>query len=141
MKLLKLRGLPDHWIDKDHLILHAAFQCLRDFMERERPERIIWNDDPRSAKAWREIRYLYRWWTKIRPNRREPLNAKGLKCPPMKFEPVPGKPYSLCVPYDKKKYRPYLRALSRQAALEKRWLDEDQRNLHCLVAIRPYLWT
>lgn len=141
MKLLKLRGLSDHWIDKDHLILHAAFQLLRDFVERERPERIDWNHDPRSGKAWREIRSLYRWWMKIRPNRREPLDAKGLKKPRMRFAPVPGKPYSRLVPYDKQKYRPYLRALSRQTALEQQWLNEDQRNLHRLIEVRPFLWT
>lgn len=141
MKLLKLRGLADHWIDKDHLILYAAFQLLRDFVERERPERIAWNHDRRSAKAWREIRFLYRWWTEIRPKRRDPLDAKGLKCPPLKHEPVPGKPYSRLLPYEKTKYRPYLRALARQAALDKQWLEEDQRNLHRLVEVRPFLWT
>lgn len=141
MKLLKLRGLPDRWIDKDYLILHAAFQLLRDFRERERPERIAWNHDPRSAKAWREINSLYRWWTMIRPNRREPLDAKGLRKPPMRFQPVAGKPYSRLVPYDKNKYRPFLRALSRQTALEKLWFNEDQRNLHRLIDVRPFLWT
>jgi len=141
MKLLKLCGVPDHWIDKDHLILHAAFQLLRDFVEHERPERIAWNHDPRSAKAWREIRSLYRWWTKIRPNRRSPLDVKGLKSPPMKFEPVPGKPYSQLAAYDNTKYLPYRRALSRQATLDKRWFGEDQRNLHRLVEVRPFLWT
>lgn len=141
MNLLKIRGLPDHWIDKDRLILHAAFQLLRDFVERERPERVVWNHDPRSSKAWREIRSLYRWWTKIRPNRREPLDAKGLKCPPLKYMPVPGKPYSRLLPYDKTIYRPYLKALARQASLEEKWFKEDQRNLHRLVEVRPFLWT
>ena len=141
MRLLKLRGLPSHWIDKDHLILHAAFQLLQDFMERERTDRIDWNDDPRLARAWQEIRSLYRWWTKVRPDRREPIYAKGLKTPPLKFESVSGKPYTRLIPYDKKKFRLYDRALARQAALEKRWLDEDQRNLHRLVEIRPFLWT
>lgn len=141
MKLLKLRGLPNRWIDKDHLILHAAFQLLRDYVERERPERIEWSHDKRSAKAWREIRSLYRWWTNIRPGRRSPLDAKGLKMPPLKFEPVPGKPYSRLVPYDESRYRPYRLALSKQAVLEKKWFDEDQRNLHRLVRVRPFLWT
>lgn len=87
MKLLKLRSLPDQWIDKDQLILHAAFQLLQDFVEREKAERIAWNHDSRSAKAWREIRSLYRWWKKIRPDRRSPLDARGLKKPPMRFKP------------------------------------------------------
>ena len=141
MKVLKLHGLPDNWVDKDRLILHAAFQLLKDFVELERPERLDWGHDERFARAWREIRALHRWWTKTRPRRRDPLDAKGLRKPPLRFEPVHGKPYSKLAAYDVTKYRPYRRALSKQVAYERRCLNEDQRNLHRLVKVRPFLWT
>lgn len=143
MKLVKVRTLASGWVDKDHILLHAAFQLLKDFMEEERPDRRIdWSADRRSARAWREIKALYRWWTKVRPARREPLDRKGLKLPPWKFEPVPGQPSLMRrVEHDRKKYRGYERALRKQAVLEKRWLQEDQRNLHRLIEIRLFLWT
>jgi len=40
--------------------LHAAFQVLVDFIEREHPDRVIdWNADPGHQHAWREIKSLY----------------------------------------------------------------------------------
>ncbi|MBF0548584.1 MAG: hypothetical protein HQM08_29405 [Candidatus Riflebacteria bacterium] len=47
MKLLKIYSLEKGWCDKDEVLLHAAFQLLADFMEKEKPGQIIdWNSDP-----------------------------------------------------------------------------------------------
>ncbi len=100
MRRLKIHSLHGGWVDKDKVLLHAAFQLLRDYVEAERPDQIIdWNADRRHAKAWREIRSLYRWWTKTRPKRKSPLDAKGLRKPPLKFKPHPDKSTHLIVPY------------------------------------------
>jgi len=142
MKHLKILSMNGSWIDKDEMLLHAAFQILQDYVEQERPDRHIdWKRDPAHAKAWREITSLYRWWTKSRPDRHRPLDDRSIKRPPLRLERVPGTTFSRLAPYDKKKYRTYDRVLRAQLAAETRWHAEDQRNLHRLVEIRPFLWT
>jgi len=142
MKILKIHTLDKGWCDKDSVMLHAAFQLLVDFMEQEKPDRIVdWNGDSLHKKAWKEIRFLYRWWTETRPARRDPLDARGLKKPSMRWRKVTGSDCRQLVAYDKKKYPEYERALNEQMRLEKEWEDEDRKNLHRLVEIRGFLWT
>ena len=46
MKRLKISTLDKGWHDKDEVLLHAAFQLLADFVEGERPEKIVdWDFD------------------------------------------------------------------------------------------------
>jgi hypothetical protein len=98
-----------------------------------------WNAEHRHT--WSEIASLYRWWKKERPARKSPLDAKGLCRPPMRFKKIPGTDLSEMIQPDRKKYAVYHRALKKEAALEKKWFEEDQRNLHRLIEIRSHLWT
>lgn len=142
MKTFKIHTLEKGWCDKVEVLLHAAFQILVDFVEQERPgERIDWNSDELHAHAWKEIQELYRWWTKERPARKDPLDDKRLKIPEMEFKEIPGSEYLEMVEPDRKKYAAYYRALEKSWELEKQWEEEDQRNLHRLVDIRAALWT
>jgi hypothetical protein len=36
--ILKIDSLSDGWCDKDHVLLHACFQLLSDFVEKELPK-------------------------------------------------------------------------------------------------------
>ena len=142
MKRLKITTLDKGWHDKDEVLLHAAFQLLTDFVEGERPEKIVdWDFDEQHKVAWAEINSLYKWWTKTRPNRRSPLDAKKLKRPPFKFKKIPGSDMRELVTPDRKKYAAYYQALEEHVRLEKEWYEEDQRNLHRLIEIRGFLWT
>jgi hypothetical protein len=86
-----------HWCDKDHVMLHAVFQLLADFVEQEKPDQIVdWNSDPAHKQAWKEIRSLYRWWTQTRPARNSPLDEKGLKKPPMRWKKIDGTEPATC---------------------------------------------
>lgn len=38
MKILKIHTLDKGWCDKDYIMLHAAFQILVDFVEKEKPD-------------------------------------------------------------------------------------------------------
>lgn len=62
--LLRIESLPDGWRDKDEIILHACFQLLKDFVEKEKEiiELIDWNHDAETATAKAEIDFLYNWW-------------------------------------------------------------------------------
>ena len=56
MKRLKITTLDKGWHDKDEVLLHAAFQLLADFVEGERPEKIVdWDFDEQHKVAWAEI--------------------------------------------------------------------------------------
>ena len=142
MKTLKIKSLENRYVDRDEILLHAAFQVLQDFMEKEKPNIVDWNRNKELASAWREIKSLYRWWTKIRPARKNPFDSQMVECPPLEFEPVPGrKGWSKIVPYDKEKYKEYDKACDAQHKAEIRWEKQDQKNLHRLIYIRMYLWT
>jgi hypothetical protein len=142
MKILKIHTLEKGWCDKDYIILHAVFQILVNFVEQESPDKIVdWNSDPEHKHAWKEIRSLYSWWTQTRPSRRSPMDAKGLKKPLMKWKKIPGSENYQLVDYDKNKYAAYEAAMKKHWRLEKKWEEEDQRNLHRLIDIRQFLWT
>ena len=142
MRKLKIHTLNKGWCDKDEVLLHAAFQILVDFVEQEKPGKVIdWNSDKEHKKAWREVRALYKWWTKKRPARKDPLDDKKLKVPPLKFKKIPNTDLSKMVVPSKKKYAKYYKAAKESTRLEMQWHEEDQLHLHRLIDIRPYLWT
>lgn len=142
MKTLKIKTLEKGWCDKDFILLHAAFQLLVDFVEQEKPDQTVgWNADAKHRRAWKEICSLYRWWTRARANRKDPLDEKGLRRPPFRWKKMPRSDSFQLMDYDRKKYAPYHTAMRKHARLEQRWHEEDQRNLHRLIDIRPFLWT
>lgn len=139
---LVIRTLKAGWHDKDEVMLHAAFQLLVDFVEREEPDKHIdWRHDNEHRQAWKEIHALYRWWRTTRPSRRSPLDDKKIAKPPLRFDKIVGTTHSRLVTPDKKRYAAYYRALKQHARLEHKWHEEDQRNLHRLIEIREFLWT
>jgi hypothetical protein len=76
MRMLKIQSLDKRWHDRDEILLHTTFQVLVDFIEKERPDRVIdWSSDEIHKHAWREMRALYKWWTEVRPARRSPLDT------------------------------------------------------------------
>lgn len=142
MKYLKIKTLTKEWHDKDEVLLHSAFQLLSDFIEKEKPGKLIdWSTDQRHKKAWKEIRALYGWWKAKRPSRKDPLENKSLISPPLRFKKIPGSNLSQMVQPDRRKYAKYYQSLNRSFALQQKWDKEDQRNLHRLVEIRSFLWT
>jgi hypothetical protein len=144
MKYLKIKALEkNQWYDKDVILLHAAFQVLVDFMEKEKPGEIVdWSENEVHANAWKEMQELYHWYVKERPARVDPLDDPNLKFPPLEFEDVPGKPnLKMLVEYDHEEYADYRAALEKCWELENEWNKEDQDNLHRLIEIRLFLWT
>ena len=109
------------WCDKDAVLLHAAFQLLVDFVEKEGAGEVIdwsWAED--SKKAWDEISSLYKWWKEERPARKDPLEDIEL---------------------DKATKEEFDKVCKESTELEIKWDKEDNDNLHRLINIRGYLWT
>ncbi len=86
-RLLQIKTLPNKqessWIDRDTILLHAAFQILVDFVEIERPYEIAlfpscaWYNKPvpniekqhvsieeseKQIAEWKLLFALYHWW-------------------------------------------------------------------------------
>lgn len=142
MKTLKINTLDKGWHDQDEMLLHAAFQVLVNFMEKESPDKIVdWNANDLHKQAWKEIRSLYRWWTETRPAHKSPFDEKKIKIPPFKLKKIPGTDRYEMIKPDREKYAEFYRSVAKEQKLEKKWHEEDQRNLHRLIEIRGFLWT
>ena len=113
--VVRIKTLPPTWCDRDDVLLHAAFQILTDFVEKERP--FEWFDTKHSdhKKEWQTIRELYAWWTVARPARVDLLDT-------IKGRPT-GEQYDQCWKQ------------------EDAWRAEDRKMLMRLVNVRGHLWT
>jgi len=80
MRSLKIHSL-NRWDWPENIMIHAAFQCLVDFVEKH-ADIIDWDSDKYSEKIWAEIQELYKWWTEERPKREalERGDESSLEC-------------------------------------------------------------
>jgi hypothetical protein len=78
--VVKARSLPPTWVDRDRLLLHAAFEILRDVVENEDwfNDRVYWQPDYDGRETWQAAAMLYDWWVNRRPARLE-AEEKALK--------------------------------------------------------------
>ena len=142
MKYLRITTLEKGYKEPDDILLHAAFQVLVDFIEKEKPQEIIdYNYDEKHKKLWLEISELYEWWIKIRPDRKDSLDdLSNEEIPDREFKKESGGHY-LLIPPDKIKYAKFYKVSEENHLLEKKWFEEDQKNLHRLIDIRADLWS
>jgi hypothetical protein len=68
--LLKIDSLSEDWRDKDSVMLHACFQLLKDFVEKEDVQHMKnnWDADEKHIAAKAEIDELYKWWISYSEN-------------------------------------------------------------------------
>jgi len=128
------------WCDRDHIILHACFQCLVDFMEKENPDEVVdweWNEEHR--KAWEELVDLYHWWKNIRPYRVSPLDMIDLPSDYMVWQKAENSEFSK-IYFNDEKYPNMKKLFEEDRELEMKWLEEDRRNLKRLIDVRGYMW-
>ena len=145
---VEIRSLKPGYYDVDHRILHASFQLLADFVEKEKPfDRIDWDHDERHRFAASEIKALYHWWTVDYPGRsslvdqiKDDERPKGLE--DWSTEPGGGAMYGEKeARLSQMKYPRYHAALRLQWDREEDWGREEEENLCRLAKIRGFLWT
>jgi hypothetical protein len=136
---LKIKELKGNWHDKDEILIHASFQLLVEFIEKEKPAKVVdWSYNAEHKKAWKEMNDLYAWWKKKRPLRDRKYKKIAL---PKMTEKKNAKGSVMQVPVDKVAYKKFIVVAKKWATDENKWLKEDQKNLHRLIDIRPYMWT
>ncbi len=62
--ILNIQSLDEGWTDKDVVMLHACFQLLTDYVEKE--EKTIptdWEQSSEHKSVKAEIDVLYEWWS------------------------------------------------------------------------------
>jgi hypothetical protein len=138
---MKIHTLDKGWWPKADIMLHAVFQIIVDFVEKDKPVWMMPDPIPENKLAWKEIRSLYRWWTKTRPARKSPLFDESLKWPPTLHVVKPGGDRRPITEKDRKKYAAFDSALETQWGLEQKWEQEDRRNLVRAIRIREHLIT
>lgn len=137
--ILHIKSLPgDTQHDRDKILLHAIFQVLTDYVEKEYPfERINWESDPEHSFAGREIKYLYEWWKlnkdfdsfAVFDNEFKELEAKHGQAITIGLDGV--------VNFNSAYHDLYDRMWKIEANYEK----ELEQNMIRLVKIYRYLWT
>ena len=62
--VLHINSLDEGWRDKDDVLLHACFQLLTDFVEKEMlvQDYPDWDATDQTKNARKEIEALYAWW-------------------------------------------------------------------------------
>jgi hypothetical protein len=144
--VIKVRSLPPTWMDRDEVLLHANFQILCDYIEREKPFEHFDTEDSYSKDDWNEIRRLYKWWTVDRPARLERERAaldawhdEFTRLGGMQSKPCEDNVHlsQLIFPDSPEENR--LSAIHHN--LEESALDEDDANLIALIKVRGHLWT
>lgn len=109
-----IKTLSPDYHDKDDIYLHACFQILVDFIEREKgPEWWGPSDGPQNT-----LKELYLWWTSERPKRYIDPPEKVLLTGNGKIEESNNTVY-----------------------IENVWDNEDQQKLEVLTKLRNHLWT
>lgn len=130
MKILQIKTLEKGYHDEDELLLHAAFRVFAIYMEGDGPKLTDWNYNQEDKKAWKEIKFLNRWWTKTRPARRDRDNEFFSE---------------LHKTWDGKEKPKVIkermgRLAVRSGDRENLWYEEDTAMLVRLMKVRKYLW-
>jgi len=60
-----IKTLSPTWIDRDTVLVHAMFQVLSDFIEREKPQEVLVTEGGMHDDEWKEIFRLYNWWKNV----------------------------------------------------------------------------
>lgn len=142
---LIISTLDRTWTDKDEVMLHACFQLLVDFIEKERAREVVdfWSEFEGNAD-FHVFDELYFWWTKIRPNRVDPFDSKwfeGVSCPSFEEDWVPDEKRKV-VKFQPNtiKYKEYWDLLKLAGEIETRYILEDQEKLELLIKHRRGMW-
>ena len=114
-------------------MLHAIFQVLVDFMEKEKPfEYVDWNSDEGHRKAAQTFKAAYLYWKVERPlldKKEKEYTSKAVKgCG------VDDKGFFYSAPGSDKLIKKYW-------AIDRKRRNLDKKYIKALADVRMYMWT
>ena len=115
---LKITTLDKTWIDRDEVLLHAAFQVLVNYVELEVPRENHYFEVEDEI-----LESLYVWWVKFRPQRIDPFSKKYFAFSSKEFP------------------KQYIDNLQLAGDIEEKYRIEDNEKLTLLCKYRSYMWT
>lgn len=118
--VIHVTTLPPTWMDRDTVMLHACFQILTDFVDREHPFDHFDTIRSTNRTDWEEVLRLYAWWTVERP------------CRPASYGDVTNE--DLIAAFLEGR-------VLKGTEIKKQYNDEDQEMLVRLILVRKMLWT
>ncbi len=159
---INIKSIGGSYCEPDVKLLHANFQILVDFVEKEWKvftstdlvKKIIHKEEisedtpewcleqvKEQNKTNREIFNLYLWWKHRESSRIDVLDNIPEEIKPI-HEFVPCEDRSGCSTMVNRNPRPEYEKLLRQSMQQDEdWRTEDQDMLHKLIDLRPNLWT
>lgn len=147
--IVKLNRLSPDYYDVDLRMLHANFQLLQDFVEKEKPfDQINWESDEQHSHVAKEIKSLYCWWTGEYPARKLCVDSLKPDERPHGLELWSQDSSGAGMAFGSREakllqlsYPKYEAAVQLDQELEEQWMLEEEENLVRLMRIRRYLWT
>jgi hypothetical protein len=155
---VRCRRLPHTWSDRRTILLHASFQILTDFIDKEcSPGHVEWyGESPHQVEVdgvmenvMDEMLELYRWWNTVHekeyPAKMDELwKTAEQYSPGMKSIPIEDRPgfYELKMIYVDDEQRDAYRAITNEINETERLMDEKaEEMLKRLAAVRLWMWT
>jgi hypothetical protein len=139
--LLKLQDIKknNEWCDKNRVLLLACFQILVDFIEKEKPQRIVdYKSDKEHKRQWKELQTLYHYWKKERPRLQKDAE-RALRKSGINMVPDPSKKSgtrSVAIKFTFKDKRVFNLGSRLEDKLDR--LDDEM--LQRLINMRHHLW-
>jgi len=138
--VVHIKTLPRQWSDRDTIMLHAMFQILIDYVEKEEPfELINWESDSEHSASAKDIKYLYDWWKKNHDY--DPWNDPVLVKEYDELEAKYGEFASIKEDGEVIFNEAFRENSKKFHQREIEWEREVEENLIKLIKIRGYLWT
>ena len=123
--VVKLQYLkPGYWHGSTR-ILHALFSILIEYMETQEYKEVDWDATPEHKHANEEMIALRKWWIEEFPARKDPIfDVPDSELPPF-----------VDLNKTQELYPVYHEACQQSNELEKRWYEEDHRNVMRLMEV------
>jgi len=155
---IRCRHLPHTWSDRRTLLLHASFQILTDFIDKEcSPGHVEWYGDcchqvevnDVMENVMDEMKELYWWWNVVHeqsyPAKCDELWEIAGECSPkMLSKPMEGMDdfVELVMEYEDDEQRDKYTAVTKEIRDLEQYMDEQsEAMLKRLAAVRLWMWT
>jgi hypothetical protein len=129
------KGKPeDCWHDADEIILHACFQALCDFVEKEKPQNIVdYKHHIGQRWEWSVVRALHKYWRVERPAMLKEIERLRKKWSKSRVLEDPKNLLSKTLKQDDKSF-------NKMYEIEQHIEKLDNWNLHRMIDLRGRLW-